>query len=425
MSDVQLDAGQVVPAPADALKPPSKYTFVASDVGCLIQREGGLELLVCYLDTDIVVGGHELGIYGWETHLKAIAEWFTDHLLNRPSKRAERDAVEMISRALKWRWFEQWKRIVSEIVPPDVAKLARLMWASTQGDAAILHLPALYTDEGLHVRRDLEKYHAARMYARALDETSIPTDAYLDIMADWRGQLAPTVPNKALNKTLDRLPMGISWKDITRLSVMHLDNPLTDRLTVVFALVAADHHNWGLHERTVLSADKAKIIEAARVIGWPYLNARSKTGVIKDIARRILDFPERFGGDLVGLARRSEEWHARIDEYERYGLADEIALTTPQGVDLVALAEQGITLLTTASECYAEGETMRHCVGSYASKAAAGGCYLFHVEHEGETATVEVLPTGEVAQAYGPRNSRNQACGYGAQKLARAFMEAL
>ena len=60
-----------------------------------------------------------------------------------------------------------------------------------------------------------------------------------------------------------------------------------------------------------------------------------------------------------------------------------------------------------------------------ASKAAAGLCYLFHVEYKKEETTyqasIEVSPEGQILQANGPQNWKNPACDYGIQTLSRAF----
>ena len=45
---------------------------------------------------------------------------------------------------------------------------------------------------------------------------------------------------------------------------------------------------------------------------------------------------------------------------------------------------------------------MGHCVASYVPEAIAGRCYLFHVEHEGDAATVMVQWDGAITEAAGP-----------------------
>ncbi len=405
-------------------KPKSKYTLVEMPEGVLIQREGGLELHVHYADT-YIHAGEKVGLYCFKQMVEAAAMWFAEQLVGRKRQRDIDEAKDMIARALKGRLWPHWRRIVEQIVPPHIAKLARLMWDSTQNDAWVLHQPELYADAYQNLRRDLEKHHACRMFARAVESSSgTPTtpetrSAWFGKLANWREELSPTVPNKALNKTLDKLPTGISFHQITRLAVMRLEKPLTGRLPVIFALCAAGHHNFGLHERIVLNADATAIQQAAQVVNQT-ITARSRTGHIQRVASLILDYPERYGGDLVGLARRSQEWHAEIDYYDEVGLPPDYLLPVPE-VELAALELVGITLLKTAGEVHQEGKRMRHCVGSYATKAAAGGCYLFHVEHDDSCATVEVLPGGYVSQAYGPGNSRNAACTFGVRELSKAF----
>lgn len=66
---------------------------------------------------------------------------------------------------------------------------------------------------------------------------------------------------------------------------------------------------------------------------------------------------------------------------------------------------------------------MRHCIGSYASKAARGQCFLFHAEIEGESASIEVSNRGIIQQAYGFANSKNKACEHGSKRIAEAFKQ--
>ncbi len=407
-------------------KPKSKYTLVETPDGLLIQREGGLELPVFYANTYLFVDEVPVGLYSFKTLVEKVAEWFADQLVGRKRKRDIEEAQEMIAGALRGRLYPHWRRIVEQIAPPDKVKLARLMWASTQLDAWVLHQPELYADSFL--LRDLEKYHACRMLARALESNygTPPTPEtrieWFGKLRNWRDELAPTVPNKALNKTLDKLPTGVSYSQITRLAVMHLEQPITNRLHLIFALCAAGHHNFGLHERIVLTAD-ATAIQTAAALFDEHLTARSRTRDIHRAASLILDYPQRFGGDLLGLARRSQEWHEEMHRYEaseEYGLPAEYPLPQPE-VDLAALETAGISLLKTAGDVFAEGERMHHCVASYATKAAGGECYLFHVEQDDSSATVEVLSGGYVSQAYGPHNSRNPACVYGVKMLEEAF----
>jgi hypothetical protein len=62
---------------------------------------------------------------------------------------------------------------------------------------------------------------------------------------------------------------------------------------------------------------------------------------------------------------------------------------------------------------------MKHCIASYAERAVNGNCYLFHIEHGDETASIEVDYLGRVLQAQGPRNKRNAATRWGTRALRK------
>lgn len=441
---------------AGSEKPKTRYTFISTATGCLIQREGGFECSYDYHDTFIHVNGKPYGLYVYKVHLQAVAETFAGWVSVGRSKVDYYECIEMIARALNSRLLGQWKRIVRHLAPPEAEDLSRKMFNSVVGDAAILHFSALYTDEYKHLRSDLAKYAACRMYAKHLEgeEKAEPWEAdarkgivysrlnpteLLTRAANWRQALTPAVPCKALNKTLDSISWGISWKHLHRLSTMRLVNPITTRLHLAFALAASDHHNWGLHERTVLGASDQAVIEAGAIFGWE-VNTRTRKDHLIDLSHRILDYPETYHGDLVGLARRSKDWHdaMRVQDNRRFAerfaeMSRELEPETPlplPDLDYAGLAERGVTPLRTAGECYEEHRLMRHCVHTYATKARAGECYLFHVECdrkkddgsiEHSQATVELLPNGEIGQAKGPENENNAACHHGMGVLRWAW----
>jgi hypothetical protein len=315
---------------------------------------------------------------------------------------------------------------VEEIAPKEVEELARLMWASTFSDAEILHDPRLYTDEYKHLRADLKKYHACRLVARAEQDNIIPPYdtrlllSVLDRTAHWREILAPSaVSLKALNKTLDKLPRGLRYQDISYLSRVHLQQPITNRLHLIAVLKGADHHHWAMHEAVFLRANESAVREAAAVFGFQ-LKANAKVVDIGRAIGNILDYPATYNGDLVGLARRSHQWHNEVHiTPERPPLAADHPLPLLD-LDYDFLREEGIEPLRTVGSVVSEGEVMRHCVGSYAVAASEGHSFLFHVEHNGEAATIELSPDGWLRQAYGPRNTINSACKWGEETLKLA-----
>ena len=122
------------------------------------------------------------------------------------------------------------------------------------------------------------------------------------------------------------------------------------------------------------------------------------------------DFPDGHNGNIVGLAEKSIRWHRdhRREMTDRtiqkYGDTTEVARPT------IPLPEEpGIRFLETVGEICDEAEEMEHCVASYARDTIRGTSFLFHVNFGGETATVEVGPSGTVYQAVGPKNRDNAA----------------
>jgi hypothetical protein len=426
-NDPLYDIGACVPHEIKIDFDQGKYKFIDTDLGFDIWRENGLHVRVHYEDTYLHIqeaagARSRFGLYAWQEARSQAAYEFAYKVAYDDVETAQ----DYISKALSNRFYLGWRRIINEIVPADILALQRLMFSSIQGDCALLHNAELYTDVHQHTRADLVKYHACRLYAGSA--------ASLDGIAHWRERLAPTVPNKALNKTLDKMPRAISYRQIFRLSTIQLTEPVTDRLHLIFILCASDHHNWGLHERTVVSATPQMVQQAAAVFGRT-LNSRSKTVVIGDVARSILDYDQPYAGDLLGLARRSHAWHGEMDLRPTLDFARELSaetpLVAPTSVDLAALEEVGITLLKTAGDCYKEHVLMQHCIHTYASKAQAGLCYLFHVEYEKPgadrrvLATVEVSPAGIVVQAKGPHNEKNPACEYGVKVINEAFKKGM
>ena len=54
---------------------------------------------------------------------------------------------------------------------------------------------------------------------------------------------------------------------------------------------------------------------------------------------------------------------------------------------------------------------------AYVALAGNGRCYLFHAEHDGHSATVEVRSDGRVVQSQGPENTHNPACDWARERL--------
>jgi hypothetical protein len=83
-------------------------------------------------------------------------------------------------------------------------------------------------------------------------------------------------------------------------------------------------------------------------------------------------------------------------------------------------AVPGLRFLATVAEIADEGVRMDHCVATRAPRALAGKSFLFHLDHEGQAATAEVLASGELAEVRGPRNHNNGAC-HRARRILRPW----
>jgi hypothetical protein len=100
--------------------------------------------------------------------------------------------------------------------------------------------------------------------------------------------------------------------------------------------------------------------------------------------------------------------------------------TAPLPIPLPEVA--GIKFLSTVEELLEEASSMDNCLASYAQVACMGWGFYFHVEKDGEAATIEVMRDGRVRQAAGPRNRQNSAARWGArvlQQWAQAWPEEL
>lgn len=79
----------------------------------------------------------------------------------------------------------------------------------------------------------------------------------------------------------------------------------------------------------------------------------------------------------------------------------------------------GITFLSTSTQIFREGANMHHCVATRIPYARDGRAYLFHVDHGGARATIEVDRNGVVVEAQGPCNRDNVAARFARAVFAR------
>ena len=247
----------------------------------------------------------------------------------------------------------------------------------------------------------------------------------LDDLQGWRGLFSPTgQPYRSLNRTLTHLPGGVPHGLVCALASLQLDRPVLDRAELAVAtLFAANQHRCRNQStaRVFVSARRPHIREALRRVAAHTRNDLTfrRTRDLRFLVRFLLDFPEDHRGTLVGLADKAIRWHQHQLGLER----SRIRLQYDSDKRLVAPPlppPAEAKFLETVEEVLAEGERMGHCIASMIPNAVMGYCYLFHVEYEGEFASIMVNRHGHVVEAQGPRNQRNLASARG-ERLLRAW----
>jgi hypothetical protein len=141
---------------------------------------------------------------------------------------------------------------------------------------------------------------------------------------------------------------------------------------------------------------------------------------VETLVSYLNDYPDQHNGNVVGLAERAIRWHRDCRREIGEETIARLGFDTPVSLPPIPLpAIPGMRFLKTVGDLFEEGEAMKHCVASYASDAVDGSCYLFHVDHEGERATVQIGERGNVVQSRGPRNRDNTAAHWGRMQLGK------
>lgn len=248
---------------------------------------------------------------------------------------------------------------------------------------------------------------------------------------DWKRAYSPTTESyTTLNKTLMNFPGGIPIHLAARLKNTWLIRPITSRRELIFLLCVTTHKDISDPEdpftRMIQNTTAEEITRAARRLGEHLqhpINLR-KSMDIDGLATYMCDMPtERHNGNICGYLDKAIAWHRRnfIENQARPVINTTLTDFGPefptQKPPIELPKNPKIRFLSTVGEMCHESETMQHCVSSYCPIAIRGGSFYFHVEHDGEMATVEVDSNGKVRQVKGPRNKENKACAYATRVL--------
>jgi hypothetical protein len=375
------------------------------------------------------------------------------------------------AKAIGKRVHAQWKRLIG-LADPHIVTVQRAIFAATRGSAKIATEDELYKDWWLV--SDIVNYRAAAVAAqqvqdlmwirwhlqkrrreKQLEESpqyaalmtladSLGVNLTIDMslvdrpgdfeprankecleaLHDWRTLFSPTGQSyRSLDRTLMNLPGGIPAGLLKHLAYIELERPVTNRLELLFMLHAVRYSgNDGMKENwcIVEHARAPQIKEAIRRVANFTHNELShrRANDVKFLASFLADYPNRHNGNVVGWTDRAIAWHRdeQVQEIEKQvNLMGEDTKVAPPPIPLPEIPE--ITFLSDVRAVCEEGASMHHCVASYARNAVSGRCYLFHVERNGDRATVEVDYKGRVVQAHGPGNRRNNVATWAKQKL--------
>jgi hypothetical protein len=292
--------------------------------------------------------------------------------------------------------------------------------------------PMYYVDKNsVHIGR----YNVETQYS---DYVNLSPDDYFSLMSDWRILYSYNQkPYRALDVTLDNAT-NISGRFLAKLlPFIYLERPIYERLELT-ALIAAYEklHNMGIaHDLPHLpyaetgnnrrnhrddvenKIHNANLFQHATVAQIKTLMDRVGTHMVHSPYnhRKIvqvmaavsfaLDYPEKHHGNIVGLADKAIDWHrglqARLEENRRKGSDPE----TPNALPPIPLPEdEHITFLAKVGDLFNESDLMKHCVYSYSFQTIRGHSFIFHIEKDGDIATVEINRNGELIQAHGIHN---------------------
>jgi hypothetical protein len=363
---------------------------------------------------------------GWEEVPAFVPDWLRDW------------AIKRTSWAINKLVYPHWQQLLSE-VDPTVLAVHKAVFSATFGydPGGIILQEELYREQ--YLVRDILKYRAAAVAARLCQDVG-GSEPALEKMANWRSLYCPegVEPNGILNKTLDNLPGGVPIRLLRRLRKFELPRIITNRLELIATLLASetdrycnlmprggdgvethpDGRKTYLNFTAIALSEAAQIVKAMEKVSG-HIHEKYKPRRLEDVGSVLgflLRYPKKHKGRIVGLADKA----IKRDRDSLQAYLKKLGENHPLARPPIPLPTQdGIRFLETVGDVCREAEQMDSCIAKYAPGAVYGGCYLFHVTHQGEEASVEVNPCGSVVQSRGPGNSKNQAAAWGKRVLSR------
>jgi hypothetical protein len=414
------------------------YEAVEEETGFRIERPNAPPLRVSLDAGTFLVASGRRPLERFELHrVKALAGWLARWLdADRPPARTIvlPGAAEALLHARLLVPFlegERARRIAA--LDPTIAAVWEAVRAVTEAPPSLVFSPALAREPW--VMRDVVEHRAAAIALGFVEshlrpgepDTSLSDEALVAALVRWRGLYSPSGEEyRSLNRTLMNVPREFPAELLCGLRRVRLERPLLDALELAAACTAGEAfarlRDPAVREarlRTVHHARAAEIALAVRRVAAftaRRLSARRSADLLV-VFRFLADFPHAHPGRLRALVDEAIRWH-RLDPWLHEVVDDAGGLDAPTARPPIALpSDDGIRFLDTIDRVVEEGRRMRHCIASYAPDAVAGRSYLFHVERDGEHASIEVTRDGRIGQAAGPGNGTNAAVRWGTRKL--------
>lgn len=362
--------------------------------------------------------------------------------------------TKQTAKAIGKRVHEQWKRLLTKVDPNILATHRAVFVANGMKPKSdfIFH-PAIYDHK--YISDDIQRYRACAILA-GYDLTSLflpyisqflpnNTDAAAHWIMEQRIQkeVIKRIPETllhnwdkwpvlfsdtgeiytSLTRTLFNLPGCISPGYLKNLRDCHLERPIIDRLELTLILTLAECFKRSEHHSRIFQHATKQHIKTAMQRVSNHLHEPLNSNRTRDIQRFaffVTDYPEYHTGNLVGLADKAIVWHREEQEKEKQELLAKYEGSTRLASPPVTLPNLSeIKFIATIDDLCQEAVEMQHCIASYAERAIEGDCYLFHIEHNNDLATVQVAPDGQIVQAHGLRNGKNNAVRWGKCQLRR------
>jgi hypothetical protein len=414
-----------------------------------IESANGTAAEISICGDDWVVAVHRRGLVRAPATTEGL--WYArEHLLGALSPRRRRSPGSAASRGQP-DLFDDGPPLEIEAEPGDARGLASdllqlclrrhaerarpwLAQARARIESLDLKPPPILYSAALGARRelihDVERFPAAAL-ALAEMEGALRQQArgpargsnagcisWVESFGQWRGFFSPTgQPYRSLNRTLAGLPDHFPVWRISDLGKVSLERPVSPL------------HVHVLSERVRVSSARSVADDLLAIQRVP----REDLAVLVDDVSRALqlkgtDADERVHAFAELLAQSPVQNRARLGPLVRHSLQ---ALRQPRGISLgcrgydalLALppiplpSVEGIEFIGRVGDLVDEGARMHHCVATYARRGLTGSSFFFHVDHQGERATIEVDARGDIVEAAGPCNADNRACRWGVAQL--------